>query len=157
VAGRQGRAPEGRIAPPLRRNPRTHSPEQVDQLAASIREWGWTVPVLIDEQGGLIAGHGRVLAAKKLRRRRKTTIFAASLALALAPLVASSSVEAKGCLKGAAAGAVAGHVAGHHAVLGAIGGCAVGHHMANKANQNSNQKSTASSQPQHPTNHPSGY
>ena len=51
---------------PYARNPRTHSPDQVDQLAASIREWGWTVPVLIDEQGGLLAGHGRVLAAKKL-------------------------------------------------------------------------------------------
>jgi ParB-like chromosome segregation protein Spo0J len=51
---------------PAARNPRTHSPEQVDQLAASIREWGWTVPVLVDEQGGLLAGHGRVLAAKKL-------------------------------------------------------------------------------------------
>ena len=51
---------------PYARNARTHSPEQVDQIAASIREWGWTVPVLVDEQGGLIAGHGRVLAAKKL-------------------------------------------------------------------------------------------
>jgi ParB-like nuclease family protein len=38
------------------RNPRTHTPRQVDQIAASIREWGWTVPVLVDEQGGLIAG-----------------------------------------------------------------------------------------------------
>lgn len=51
---------------PYARNARTHSPEQVDQIAASIREWGWTVPILIDEQGGLIAGHGRVMAAKKL-------------------------------------------------------------------------------------------
>ena len=51
---------------PYARNARTHSPEQVDQIAASIREWGWTVPVLLDEQDGIIAGHGRVLAAKKL-------------------------------------------------------------------------------------------
>lgn len=51
---------------PYARNARTHSPEQVDQLAASIREWGWTVPVLVDEVGGLIAGHGRIMAAKKL-------------------------------------------------------------------------------------------
>ena len=51
---------------PYARNPRTHSPEQVDQIAASIREWGWTVPILVDEQGGLIAGHGRVMAAKLL-------------------------------------------------------------------------------------------
>jgi ParB-like chromosome segregation protein Spo0J len=51
---------------PYARNARTHSDEQVAQIAASIREWGWTVPVLIDEDGGLIAGHGRVLAARNL-------------------------------------------------------------------------------------------
>lgn len=51
---------------PYARNARTHSADQVDQIAASIREWGWTTPVLVDEAGGLIAGHGRVLAAKKL-------------------------------------------------------------------------------------------
>lgn len=51
---------------PYARNARTHSEEQVAQIAASIREWGWTVPVLVDEEGGLIAGHGRVLAARKL-------------------------------------------------------------------------------------------
>ena len=51
---------------PYARNARTHSAEQVAQLAASIREWGWTIPVLIDETGGIIAGHGRVLAAQKL-------------------------------------------------------------------------------------------
>jgi ParB-like chromosome segregation protein Spo0J len=51
---------------PYARNARTHSAEQVDQLVASIREWGWTTPVLLDEAGGIIAGHGRVLAAKKL-------------------------------------------------------------------------------------------
>ncbi len=48
------------------RNSRTHSDEQVGQIAASIKEWGWTVPVLIDPEGGLIAGHGRILAAQKL-------------------------------------------------------------------------------------------
>jgi ParB-like chromosome segregation protein Spo0J len=42
------------------------SDEQVAQIAASIREWGWTVPVLVDEEGTLIAGHGRVLAAEQL-------------------------------------------------------------------------------------------
>src|ERR1700682_3760950 len=51
---------------PAARNARTHSEEQVVQIAASIKEWGWTVPVLIDEGGSLIAGHGRVLAARKL-------------------------------------------------------------------------------------------
>ena len=51
------------------RNARTHSDAQVDQIAASIREWGWTIPVLIDEAGLIIAGHGRVLAASKLNLR----------------------------------------------------------------------------------------
>lgn len=51
---------------PYARNSRTHSPEQVAQIAASIKEFGFTNPVLIDEQGGIIAGHGRVLAARKL-------------------------------------------------------------------------------------------
>lgn len=51
---------------PYARNARTHSPDQVDQIAASIREFGWTIPVLVDEAGTLIAGHGRVMAAKKL-------------------------------------------------------------------------------------------
>jgi ParB-like chromosome segregation protein Spo0J len=48
-------------------NSRTHSPEQVGQVAASIREFGFTNPVLIDEDGMIIAGHGRVMAAKKLK------------------------------------------------------------------------------------------
>src|SRR5215213_8771673 len=51
---------------PYARNARTHSDAQVAQIAASIREWGWTVPVLVDEAGELIAGHGRVLAARQL-------------------------------------------------------------------------------------------
>ncbi|MCA3171335.1 MAG: ParB N-terminal domain-containing protein, partial [Burkholderiales bacterium] len=51
---------------PYARNSRTHSSEQVDQIAASIKEWGWTVPILVDEAGGIIAGHGRTMAAKKL-------------------------------------------------------------------------------------------
>jgi len=51
---------------PYARNARTHSPEQVAQIAASIREFGFTVPVLVDEQGTLIAGHGRLLGAQQL-------------------------------------------------------------------------------------------
>ena len=47
-------------------NSRTHSPEQVGQVAASITEFGFTNPVLIDANGGIIAGHGRVMAAKSL-------------------------------------------------------------------------------------------
>lgn len=51
---------------PYARNARTHTDEQVALIAASIREWGWTMPVLVDETGNLIAGHGRVLAARQL-------------------------------------------------------------------------------------------
>lgn len=49
---------------PFARNPRTHSEAQVEQLRASIREFGFTNPLLIDSQGGIVAGHGRLLAAK---------------------------------------------------------------------------------------------
>ena len=51
---------------PYARNSRTHSENQVAQIAASIKEFGFTNPVLIDETGSIIAGHGRVLAARKL-------------------------------------------------------------------------------------------
>ena len=51
---------------PYARNSRTHSDEQVAQIAASIREFGFTNPVLIDGEDGIIAGHGRVLGARKL-------------------------------------------------------------------------------------------
>lgn len=51
---------------PYARNSRTHSEAQVAQIAASIREFGFTNPVLIDAEFGIIAGHGRVLAARKL-------------------------------------------------------------------------------------------
>lgn len=51
---------------PYARNARTHSDAQVRQIAASIEEWGWTNPILVDEKSGIIAGHGRVMAADKL-------------------------------------------------------------------------------------------
>lgn len=51
---------------PYARNSRTHSDEQVSQIAGSIREFGFTNPVLIDSEGTIIAGHGRVMAAKKV-------------------------------------------------------------------------------------------
>jgi len=52
---------------PFAKNSRTHSDAQVAQIAASIREFGFTNPVLVDEANGIIAGHGRVLAARKLK------------------------------------------------------------------------------------------
>ncbi len=51
---------------PYARNSRTHSKEQVAQIAASIKEFGFNAPVAIDAEGGIIAGHGRVMAAQLL-------------------------------------------------------------------------------------------
>src|SRR5687768_8754004 len=64
---------------PYARNPRTHSDAQVAQIAASIREFGWTNPVLVDGSSGIIAGHGRVLAARKLGLDRVPVIELAQM------------------------------------------------------------------------------
>jgi len=52
---------------PYANNARTHSPAQVSKIAASIKEFGFTNPILIDANNGIIAGHGRVLAAQKIK------------------------------------------------------------------------------------------
>src|SRR6478609_5858783 len=52
---------------PYNRNPRTHSEAQVAQIAASIVEFGFNCPILVDTESGIIAGHGRLAAAQKLR------------------------------------------------------------------------------------------
>ena len=59
---------------PYVNNSRTHSDEQVTQVAASIKEFGFTNPILIDENNGIIAGHGRLTAAKKLKLEQVPTI-----------------------------------------------------------------------------------
>ncbi|MDZ7747680.1 MAG: ParB N-terminal domain-containing protein [Halofilum sp. (in: g-proteobacteria)] len=65
---RKGLAGGGREASPARGTralgfePRTHSREQIKQIADSMREWGWTNPVLVDEDATILAGHGRVAA-----------------------------------------------------------------------------------------------
>jgi DNA modification methylase len=61
------------------RNARTHSPGQIEQIAASIRQFGWTNPVLVDEEGRVIAGHGRLAAAKLLGAGDVPTITIAGL------------------------------------------------------------------------------
>lgn len=61
---------------PYAKNSRTHSKGQIKQLANSIMEWGWTIPVLVDEGGGVIAGHGRILAASQLGMSEVPTITA---------------------------------------------------------------------------------
>ena len=52
---------------PYARNARTHSESQIKQIAASIKEFGFNNPVLIDKDNGIIAGHGRVVAAELLK------------------------------------------------------------------------------------------
>jgi len=52
---------------PYVNNSRKHSDEQVAQIAASIKEFGWTNPILVDGEKGIIAGHGRLMAAQKLK------------------------------------------------------------------------------------------
>jgi len=59
---------------PYVNNSRTHSDEQVAQIAASIKEFGWTNPILVDGSNGIIAGHGRLLAARKLGQTEVPTI-----------------------------------------------------------------------------------
>ena len=49
---------------PYAKNARTHSDAQIAAIAASIKEWGWTTPALVGEDGGLIAGHARILPAR---------------------------------------------------------------------------------------------
>ena len=51
---------------PYDRNAKLHPDSQIDQLANSIREWGWTIPILIDENDIVLAGHGRLYAAQQL-------------------------------------------------------------------------------------------
>jgi len=64
---------------PYVNNSRTHSDEQVAQIAASIKEFGWTNPILVDGSNGIIAGHGRLLAARKLGYTEVPTIELADL------------------------------------------------------------------------------
>lgn len=64
---------------PYARNSRTHSEEQVLQIASSIKEFGFTNPVLIDHDGGIIAGHCRVMAARKVGIDQVPTIELAHL------------------------------------------------------------------------------
>jgi len=64
---------------PYVNNSRTHSDEQVTQVASSIKEFGFTNPILIDEQDGIIAGHGRLMAASKLGMEEVPTIVLGGL------------------------------------------------------------------------------
>src|SRR5258707_11213383 len=60
---------------PYAKNPRTHSDAQVAQIAASIAEFGFNSPILVDSSSGILAGHGRLLAARKLKLERVPVII----------------------------------------------------------------------------------
>ena len=60
---------------PYASNSRTHSDDQVAQIAASIKEFGVTSPILVDENNGIIAGHGRLAAMKKLKMKETPVII----------------------------------------------------------------------------------
>ena len=61
---------------PYAKNSRTHSDAQVAQIAASIKEWGWTTPILVDDTGSIIAGHGRLQAARRLQMTEVPVVVA---------------------------------------------------------------------------------
>jgi hypothetical protein len=58
------------------RNTKIHPDAQINKLAKSITEWGWTIPVLVDEKNNVIAGHGRLLAAEQLGMKKVPCIVA---------------------------------------------------------------------------------
>jgi DNA modification methylase len=64
---------------PYVNNSRTHSDDQVAQIASSMKEFGWTNPILLDGENGIIAGHGRLMAARKLNQTEVPTIELAGL------------------------------------------------------------------------------
>jgi len=67
---------------PYAKNSRTHSKKQINQIAASIKEFGFTNPILVDDKGGIIAGHGRALAAKQAGMETVPTITITGLTAA---------------------------------------------------------------------------
>lgn len=89
---------------PYARNSRTHSETQIRQIAASIEEFGFTNPVLVDENGGIIAGHGRVLAAQLIGLKEVPCIRLSHLTEAQkrAYVIADNKLAERGVGRGAA-------------------------------------------------------
>jgi ParB-like chromosome segregation protein Spo0J len=59
-----------------KKNPRQHSLEQIEQIVASIRKFGWTIPILIDDENTVLAGHGRLMAARLMGMDRVKVVVA---------------------------------------------------------------------------------
>src|ERR1700742_2948764 len=83
---------------PYERNAKSHPDEQVDQLVALIKEFGWTTAILVDEKGEIIAGHGRLLAAQRLHLKAVPVMVAKGWtdAQKLAYLLADNHVSTGG-------------------------------------------------------------
>ena len=64
---------------PYKKNPRRHSASQIAKIVQSIEEFGWTIPLLVTPKGELIAGHGRLLAARKLGMKTVPVLIASDL------------------------------------------------------------------------------
>lgn len=64
---------------PYKKNAKKHPPKQIEQIAESIKEFGFTQPVLIDKDGYVVAGHGRILGAKKLNIKEVPTVCLSDL------------------------------------------------------------------------------
>jgi hypothetical protein len=85
---------------PYEKNPRTHSAEQINQIATSIIQFGFNNPILVDSKDGLLAGHGRLLAARKLNLPKVPVVVLDHLTLTgfsdkeLAELLGGDSADA---------------------------------------------------------------
>jgi len=82
---------------PYARNARTHSDAQIAQIAASIREFGFNSPILVDSHAGIIAGHARLLAARKLQLREVPVVVLDHLSQTDLPESSDSSVGFSFC------------------------------------------------------------
>src|ERR1700731_4540010 len=74
---------------PNKRNPRTHSKKQIDQIVQSIRRFGWTCPIIVDEDGVILAGFARYLAAKKSGLKQVPVIVVSGLSTLKSALLRS--------------------------------------------------------------------
>jgi ParB-like chromosome segregation protein Spo0J len=81
---------------PYVNNSRKHSDEQVAQIAASIKEFGWTNPILVDGANGIIAGHGRLMAARKLGMEAVPVIELAHLSEPQRKALKTATLESTG-------------------------------------------------------------
>lgn len=64
---------------PYEKNAKKHPKEQIEQIANSLKEFGWQQPIVIDDHGTVVIGHGRLAAAKKLKMKEVPVVYASGL------------------------------------------------------------------------------